>query len=281
MVLQLFMYKVKVNNKNYRFTLKVITSLFLIAFIYAINLSQVNAQIFIGAKSAVRYSWLKYEDFAEEDFEKQPAFGYSAGITTAFKVQKRFLLQLDILYTQNRKNITGITDPSLQNNAKYHYLNTPIVYKLDFIETLGKRSFKWYVGAGPNVNFWLGGKGLLKSVELQEESIDELEYKIIFGSKPADPEFGGLYIAEPNKVQVGLIFSTGLVFEPAPGQSLMLDFRYEWGHSYLAEDVGRFTNASAYRDNMTARIQALQISVTYIFDIINKGKKEKKIYYKN
>jgi hypothetical protein len=271
----------KIKKKKYLSTRKAINISVLMAVLYLFNISDIYAQIFIGAKAGARTSWLQYDDFADDDYEKSLFFGYSAGLTAAVKVQKRFTLQFDLMYAQNGKKINGVADPSLQNYAKYHYINTPIVYKLDFNGTLGDKSFKWYVGAGPNVNFWLGGKGLLKSVELEEESIEELNYKIIFDSKPANPEFGGLYFEEINRVQVGLIASTGLVLEPMPGQSLIIDFRYEWGHSYMANEKGRFTNVTAYRDDLRARNQAIQISVAYVFDIINKGKKEKKIYYKN
>ncbi|MBK6263842.1 PorT family protein [Marivirga sp. S37H4] len=253
----------------------------LIVVLYFFNMEQLKAQVFIGPKSGARISWLQYEDFDKEKYEKKPVFGYSAGITTAFKVQKRFLLQLDIMYAQSGKKIDGVSDPSLQNYARYHYLNTPVVYKLDFKEAFGDKSFKWYVGAGPNVNFWLGGKGVLKSVELREENIEQLNYNIIFDALPANPEYGALYFKGANRLQVGLIVSTGLVLEPMPGQSIMIDFRYEWGHSYIAREEGRFTNVIAYEDDLRARNQALQISVAYVFDIINKGKKEKKIYYKN
>ncbi|GAA5037383.1 hypothetical protein GCM10011506_33630 [Marivirga lumbricoides] len=275
------MYNLRISKKKIDDILKVVALSLLITFLSVFNSQLLNAQILIGPKAGARFSWLKYEDFAKDEYKKKPVFGYSAGITTAFKVKKRFLLQLDIMYAQSGKKIEGITDPSLENHAKYHYLNTPIVYKLDFKETLGNRSFKWYVGAGPNVNFWLGGKGTLESVELREENIERLDYKIIFDSIPASPEYGGLYIKEPNKIQVGLIVSTGLVLEPSPGQSLMIDFRYEWGHSYMAREEGRFANVIAYEDNVRARTHALQISVCYVFDIINRGKKVKKMYYEN
>jgi len=268
-------------KKKYLISLKATSTCLLLLTLLAFNIEQLNAQLLIGPKAGARISWLQYEDFAEEDFESKPSFGYSAGVTAALKVQKRFSLHLDVMYTQKGKKIDGITGPSFKNYAKYHYLNTPIIYKLDFKKALGDRSFKWYVGAGPNVNFWLGGNGTLESTELREDAIETLNYKIFFDSKPANPKYGGLYFEEANRVQFGLIISTGIVLEPIPGQALMIDFRYEWGHSYLAKDQGRFTNVIAYKDNLTARNQAFQLSVSYVFDIINKGKKEKRLYYEN
>lgn len=271
----------KIIKHKYSIFLKASFISLLITILCTFNIGQLYAQILIGPKAGARVSWMQYEDFDSDEYKKQPAFGYSAGITTAFKVKKRFLLQLDIMYTQTGKKIEGITDPSLENHAKYHYLNTPVVYKLDFKEAINGRAFKWYIGAGPNVNFWLGGKGTLKAVELKENNTEELDYKIIFDDVPAVPEIGGLYIKEPNKVQVGLIASTGLVLEPAPGQSIMIDLRYEWGHSYMAREDGKFTNVIAYEDNLRMKTHSVQLSVAYVFDIINKGKKEKRMYYEN
>jgi hypothetical protein len=275
------MYLVKLYKNINSTASKSIILAILIALISSLNLAQSQAQIFVGAKSGARTTWMKYDDFNSEDYEKSPFFGWSAGLTTAFKVQKRFLVQLDIMYSQSGKKVNGILDPSLSNNSKYHFLNTPIIYKLDFIESIGGRTFKWFVGAGPNVNFWLGGNGSLRSVELLELAIEELDYKIFLQESPTNPEYEGLYINNFNRVQLGLIASAGFVFEPAPGQSLMIDFRYEWGHSYLAESEGEFGSVFAYRDNLIGRMQGIQVSVAYVFDIINKGKKEKKMYYEN
>lgn len=262
-------------------SLKATTIIVLITVLCVCNLEKLNAQIFIGPKAGASFNWMQYDDFAEKKYKKKPFFGYTAGIATAFQVQKRFLLQVDLMYSQKGKKINGKIDPSFKNYAKYHFLNIPIVYKLHFKEAFGDRAFKWYVGVGPNVNFWLGGKGTVMAEELKEEGIEKINYKIIFEDEPATAEKGGLYIAEANRVQVGLIFSSGIVLDPAPGQSIIIDFRYEWGHSFMAREKGVFTGIIAHRDDLRARNQAVQISVAYVFDIINKGKKERKMYYEN
>lgn len=275
------MHRVIINKKKHLGPFKAIAIGLLIASLLTFTLNRSKAQLFLGLKSGARMSWLSYEDFDSEQYKKSPFFGYSAGVTAAFKVQKRFSLQLDIMYSQAGKKIASANGPTLENNAQYHYLNTPVIYRLDFMESIGGRSFKWFLGVGPNVNFWLGGNGVLKSVELREDNIESLDYNIIFESLPANAKNEGLYFDEANRLQVGLIFSTGLVLEPNPGQALLIDFRYEWGHSYMATEEGRFTNVVGYTDNLKATNQAFQISVAYVFDVINKGEKEKKIYYKN
>ena len=43
------------------------------------------------------------------------------------------------------------------------------------------RQFKWYINAGPNISYWLGGKGKINAAELVENGEHPLNYKIEFG----------------------------------------------------------------------------------------------------
>lgn len=257
---------------------KVGSTLLLIILLTA-KIDLVTAQVHIGPKVGARMNWLTYDEFDKEAFTKQPFFSYSAGVTMDFKVKKRFSLQLDVMYSRQGKKIKGIADPTLENTGIYHYLNTPIIYKIDFYEAIWDRQFKWFLGVGPNVNFWLKGNGRLSSVELYESNIDELEYEILFEPYQEQAGSGNLYVGEPNRVQVGLVLAAGVVFEPAAGKSIYVDLRYEWGHSYLAKDSVVFQDVIAYEDNLRASNHGIQLSVCYVFDIISKGKKVKRLYY--
>ncbi|MDX1372602.1 MAG: porin family protein [Nitrososphaeraceae archaeon] len=238
-----------------------------------------SAQILIGPKAGARMNWQSYDDFDESRYKKKPFFGYSAGFTADFKIKDRYSFQVDIMYTRLGKKIEGVADDLLKNTGIYHCLNTPIVYKVDFYETLWGREFKWFLGAGPNVNYWINGKGRLSSVELEEVNIKEVEYDILFKEYPEQSESGNLYIANPNRLQLGLIFSAGIEFEPALGQSILVDLRFEWGHSYLAQESGIFDDVIAYEDNLRASTHGIYLSVCYLFDIVSKGKKVKKAYF--
>jgi hypothetical protein len=255
--------------------------LFLLFSIFFVALSNhsLNAQVLIGPKIGGSISWLTYDEFAKEDYKAKPFFGYSAGITTAFKVKKRFFLQLDFLYSRQGKRVEGKSDPILENFGVYHYINTPIIYRIDFKKAIWDTEFKWFLGAGPDVNFWWKGKGTLKSVELEEINIEQVNYDVRFENYPASPVQNALYVGEANRVQVGLLLASGLVFEPRPNQAILVEFRFKWGHSYLAKRSGIFSDVIAYEDNLRARNHGMQISVSYLIDIISDGKKEKKIYY--
>lgn len=257
-------------------------NLFIISLLIVISClaKPVKAQVLLGPKVGGRMSWLTYEEFDTDEYKKKPIYSFAAGITTAFKVKKRFFLQLDITYSRQGKIVTGITDPTLKNKAIYHYLNTPIIYKMDFKETIWDREFKWFVGAGPNVNFWLNGNGSLEAVELYETNDSPLNYHIRFEDEPNPPDNDALYITQANRVQLGLIVASGLKFEPAPRQTIMVEFRFEWGHSLMAKESGTFPSVIAYQDNLRSRNHGMQLSVSYLIDIFSDGKKEKTIYYK-
>lgn len=241
----------------------------------------INAQVSIGPKVGTRVSWLNYDDRDKEEFKTKPFFSYSNGVTTTLKVRKRFILQADLVYSRHGKKVQGVSDPTLVNTGIYHYINTPILYRIDFKDALWKREFKWYLGAGPDVNFWLKGNGRLSAVELYEVDIDEVKYDIKFESYPANPDENLLYIENANRVQLGLIFASGLVFEPRPNQSILVELRFEWGHSYLAKGQGIFSDVIAYQDDLRARNIGAQLSVSYMIQLFSDGKKEKRIYYEN
>lgn len=250
----------------------------IVLFLCLVN-QRITAQFLIGPKAGARMTWQTYESFNNDEYKRTPHFSFATGVSTIFQVRKRFILQVDILYSRQGKVIKGIVDPTLKNSAVYHYINTPAIYKFDFKQSLWGRRFKWYVGAGPNVNFWLSGNGKLSAVELLEIDIDQMEYDIEFTSYPDNPEENKLYVEEPNRVQVGLVLSTGLSVDPVPGQTLLIDFRFDYGHSYMSRSSGIFSDVIAYEDNLRARNHGIQVSVSYMFNFITKGKKERRMYY--
>ncbi|MEQ8475820.1 outer membrane beta-barrel protein [Fulvivirga sp.] len=260
----------------------IISRSFLIVFfsiLYGINESY--SQLLVGARVGGGVSWVKHEtDLNKDEFTSKPVLAYNVGLATAIKVRNRFFLQTDILYARKGKYIEGVDDPNLENKASYHYLSVPIIYRVDFKGAISDLDFKWYVGAGPIINYWMSGKGTLKSSELDENDIDVLDYGLEFNYDPDLPE-DMLYIVEPNRFQFGLLFSAGTVFEPLPNNYIVVEARLELGHSYLADGQGEFPDVLGYVDDLRVRSKSLQLSVSYLFDTqISKRKKGKSNYKK-
>ena len=69
----------------------------------------------------------------------------------------------------------------------------------------------------------------------------------------------------------------GFMFEPQAGNTIILDFRFDYGHSFLArKDYGIYPDLIDYSEPTRARYHALKIGIAYLIDTKvasrNKGK---------
>lgn len=243
-----------------------------------------EAQILVGPVVGTHVGWASYDDRELKDFyDVSPTFGFHAGGSVAFRVQKRFFLQTSIMYTQKEKKISGGDDGMFSNSLRNQYIDMPILYTAEFKARLGKdKIYKWYLGVGPNVSYWLGGKGTLANSSLDENLIDELKYNVTFG-KQAEIGEEDMNVEDPNRVQLGLNVSAGLIFEPMGIHKFMLTARYEHGHSFLSRSsTGVYGLSEAqYEDVLRVRNNAFVVSLYYFVDLKieerHKGKSTSKI----
>jgi hypothetical protein len=114
----------------------------------------------------------------------------------------------------------------------------------------------------------MGGRGKITSSDLIEQNIDELEYKIVFKKTEAEQQNDEMNVADPNRMQLGLNLSAGIVFEPIGNQKYMLTARYELGHSFYSRTSnGTLKQTIEYEDVMQVRNQGLWISLAYLIDL--------------
>lgn len=250
---------------KYCCTIKVLLS---IVFAYLTFGNPVSAQILIGPKMGVQASRITLnEDTDKNRYQIDPVIGFNGGITTAIRVQKRFFLHVDLLYSRKGKKLTGKLDNQLRMDAVNHYFEMPIIYRIDFNANVAGTSFKWYAGLGPNVSYWWKGNGTLASSELDEQDIAELDYTINFDYDPSFPSETEIYVEDPNRIQLGLNLETGMVFEPYGTSQIILGLRLELGHSYLAKsERGRLQRTLDFSDPLRARTQNLSLSVAWLWD---------------
>lgn len=234
------------------------------------------AQVLIGPVIGGQSSWATFKDHEIKEFIKaEPFVGFHAGASVSFRVQKRFFLQTSLLYTRKGKKLDGIKlDTDFSNVSKYNYLEMPILYTAEFKGKLGDKKakeFKWYLGVGPTVSYWLGGKGVLTDGDLIEEDIKALDYKITFGKKKEDVKAGEMNVNDANRVQLALNISAGLILEPVGFNKIVVAARYEYGHSYLSRTsdgyFGGFDGILYYEDEMQVRFQSLNFSLYYFIDL--------------
>lgn len=242
------------------------------------------SQILVGPIAGINYSWTSFGDpDNHNEFSVKPVFGYHVGGHIAFKVRKRFFLHTSIVYSTKGKIIEGKLDPQLYNKVKYNYIDMPIVYTVDFKGKFGtNKEFKYFLGVGPNISYWMGGKGKFYNIDLNELALPAQDYKIVFNKDVNTLGNDRMNVETPNRFQLGLALTAGFEFEPLGFNRIMFNIRYELGHSYLSKTTdGVFPVTITYQDPLRVRSQGLRISIAYLIDLKVDQRKKGKSTNKN
>jgi hypothetical protein len=247
-----------------------------------------SGQILVGPVAGGGSSWVSFHDSDSRQMYKQtpvPTFHFGAAVS--FQVRKNFYMHTAALYSRKGENLGSNTDVSLKQKEIYHFIEVPIVFAREFKIDLGKNKIvKWYVGIGPNISYWLNGRGSLINNQLLENGFPPANYKIDFRSSD-NPDPSKVYIPDANRFQLGLNIATGWVFEPVGLQKIYFNVRYEIGNTYISKSgYESFYNLglNEYHGDMQARIMGLKASISYLIDLKTserkKGKSSSKIVKK-
>jgi hypothetical protein len=252
-----------------------------------------SAQVLIGPVVGGQLSWVTFTEKENRDlYESRPSATFHAGASVSFRMAKRVFLQTSILYNQKSKKLIGRVDPLFSNEAKFNYIDLPISFTKEVKMRFGKgKYYNLYFGAGPTVSYWLGGRGVLNASDLNENTINppnyDLPYKVTFKENPGEIPLGTMNVSDPNRFQLGLNFTAGIVFEPMRAQKFMFTLRYEAGHSHFSQDTDGdygLQGTLFYEDDMQSRTQAAGFSLFYFIDLQteerNRGKSTSKIKVK-
>ena len=139
-----------------------ISSVLILTFIFC---STAFSQVLVGPVAGANFSWTSFSDKdLKDEYNVSPVFGYHVGGHLAFKVRKRFFLHSSLIYSTKGKNLKSEAG-DLSLKLRYKYIEMPIVYTAYFKGHIGQKEFKYSLGVGPNVSYWLGGKGTFEKPE--------------------------------------------------------------------------------------------------------------------
>lgn len=239
----------------------------------------VQAQLLIGLKGGLQVSKVIFHDKENLDsYKSKEILGFNGGFAVTLKVKDNFYLYSELAYAQKGKKIKGKIDQLLKHKAVYNHIELPLLFRLTFNAKYKKsKDFTWYVNTGPNLSYWLNGRGKLQSSELLlENDVDQIDYSLTFNKKETNDNT--VDIQQANRLQLGLIFGGGLVFQPDPNKIVVVDARLELGHTFAGgENSVEFPYfLFDYKDDLRAVNAGLRFSVAYLFDVkIKQGHKGK------
>lgn len=270
-------------------------------------------KLYVGPTVGTRLSTVTFFEAQDKnDFKSLPVFGYDFGFMVSRKMKDRYCLNAELIYSHKSKLVKGTSndaysttslkpDPTYRNQQTNSFIELPIYYMIEFKNTWGKaaglagqqRTYKWFVGGGPTISYWLGGKGKLESTVTKEFINAPLNYKILFNpdslSQPGG-ENSKEYVTGPNRFQFAINFTGGIALEPVGFQKIVVAAHLEIGQTFMSKGLpGYFPgDANSERDVLKAKYHSLRFSVSYLFDtkienkkrgtstIKNKNKKKKR-----
>lgn len=257
---------------------------FLVIFFISMAFSSFS-QYWFGPKAGISYNRFIYQDKEYRDsydiandlnFQGGLAFAYSATDTYAAYGE---LVYERVGYSLKDKFTNGNAEAV---NMTTHYLSIPVMFRV----TMGRGYLKYYANGGPRLSFWLGGKGesdLLSNDEGAvfgtvpgDSTFSALPYpfKLRFSSdKSGDIQDQNLLVDEPNILQFGLAVGGGFLYDLPNGARIMIDFRYTWSHSNMAQNSDRDGNIYGspddqdyYRENWEYSRNYASISIGYLIN---------------
>lgn len=242
-------------------------------FIIVIGLSLVAsdeslAQIRFGPKIAVQANIPVYKDAVlNESISPVVWPGFNVGLAMDYNATKTFSFYTELVYSYKTKKLTGGIKDMFQHVAKYSYLELPAMLRVNF-NSANRKEVSWFIGAGGVFSYWLSGKGVINSFELDELALSAITYKINY--KPladgeTDPEFM-IHLEEPNRMQVGLTIDGGIAFDVKRRQDMMVSLRYDYRQSWLAADYDVDVGLGEYQEDFRTREHSLSITATYMFE---------------
>lgn len=259
---------------------------------FLFSITAVSGQYWFGPKVGVSYSDHIYQEntYERDSFNVDNDLNFQAGFAFAYTATDLYSVYGEIVYEQVGKKIKDDTHNGdfVEAQMVNHFISVPVLFRV----TLGRGAFKYYVNGGPRLSYWLGGSGS-NDLEANRQNggfVDdegnplptEQEFKLTFNSAKEEDRTVEL-VKDPNRLQFGLAVGGGMLFDLANGSRLMLDLRYTWSHSNMAQNssldgnvYGSVGDEEYYRENWEYSRNYAAISIGYLIgynsDLKRKGK---------
>ncbi|HBH23931.1 MAG TPA: hypothetical protein DDY13_10975 [Cytophagales bacterium] len=241
-----------------------------------------QTRAYLGLRVTGNMGWSVFEDENYRSFTTSlPKTGYSVGLMFLAENKNKYGFQVELNYSKKGRSVDGDGNDFTKNRASYTYLDMPILVRFAF----NGPGYKWYLSGGPELSYWLGGKGTY--TKFYPNNPDDLQfvdhgYKIAFEPYPEDrtqENPGKMYVGEANRFQLGFNFAIGFIIQANDVNFIGLEGRYSIGHTYLGEFNGGILPRTGITENFESTNQALSISLIYYFDILQGIRTTKKRSY--
>ena len=237
--------------------------------------NRLEAQIFFGFKAGANATKISFDSERYQKFyDTKYIPGFTAGAVFLIENKEKYGLYTEFLYSVKGKSVESHANDFETNKANYHFLDFPVLFRIKFEE----RKFRWFLQLGPEIGYWLSGKGAFTVYEPDRDVITTYNYTVNFGERKNTSDY--LNVDEANRLQLGLALGGGFLWDLKNGNFVSLDLRYTFGHTFMGGyESGSIPNIGL-TDNLEHTNNVASVSVVYYFDILEKVRLSKNKYRK-
>ncbi|NJN27198.1 MAG: PorT family protein [Cyclobacteriaceae bacterium] len=233
------------------------------------------AQTFIGLKAGANASKAVFDNEVFEKFHSTKIKpGFTVGAVFLLENKERYGLYAEFLYSQKGKRVESTANEYESNTATYNYFDLPVLFRIKFKQ----EKFDWYLQLGPQLSYWLSGKGTFDVYQPDRDIVISYDYKVNFGEPINTFEY--LNAPEANRTQVSLALGGGAIWNMKNANYLVLDMRLSFGHTYMGEYNSAYIPNIGLTDNLEYTNRVLSVSAIYYFDVLEKFRLSKNKYRK-
>lgn len=245
----------------------------LVISIFFMSVRTGNCQAFFGFKAGGNANAITYDqDTYKKFYNTSIGFGYTGGVVFLYENKEKYGLYTEFLYTQIAKKINSDANDYETQAARYNYLDVPIMFRIKFED----RYFDWFLMLGPQLSYWLGGKGEFEVYDPSRDEYVTYPYQVNFGE--VQPETNYLNVADANRLQLSFTIGGGLIWKLQNANYISFDARFALGNTYVGGyEAGSLPNVGLV-DNLEYTNNVLTLSAVYYFDILEKIKLSKNKY---
>jgi hypothetical protein len=219
----------------------------------------------IGLKFGPSVTFPSYPDKELRDlFSSKPKFGYGGMGFISFPLSKtRYSYFAEAGYAVRGRKYS--TETGGLNNQTFQFAELSMGLRRSFDLKLKKNvPTKWFINVGPNVQYWLSGKG----------KFGQAKYKMVFDPAPENSELFTNYLSGVNRWLFGVDFGIGADAPITKKQFIRIELRATLGQTYLGKKTNSTTYANlSWIDSLKTNLKTISLTASYSFDFDTRARK--------
>jgi hypothetical protein len=226
----------------------------------------------LGIRAGGTLNWASFRDKDQKDtFSVKPTTGFTIGGLVGFPLKNNYSVIIEGGFSQKAR---VLNDPLLSNHSTYKFVDGTLLLRKSFKFELGPNiPSEWFVNIGPEVGYWLSGKGYFTA------GGPKYNYKIEFDKTP-DGDMKYLYYNDANRLFFGLVMGVGFKAPLKNKTYIITELRFVSGHTDLGANKYQYPTREWYSSllnyvdtlRMNLKVVSLSVAYTYDFDKVESRK---------